>query len=256
MTNKFYKVLGICLLIVIFPVMVVSTTLSLNGTAGNNSNTPVNPDVKPDASYSVTTDFGEPTTLSYDETEKVWEINTVPTRDYYTFWGIKISVDGADKEFKMKTDKTIRVDNEEEGEKLYNAIVVDKNAISCVWSCDYDFCIKFGTAWREFVNPYYKDGGFIFYDMEAIEEVGLLEQIGYFDLDEGDQIKTNIVVKVYTDTTVDNNVITLGTTYQEVDLEWNPQTAGDITFKNLLDTLAGKGANITPNGFNLGIELV
>ena len=251
MTNKFYKVLGICLLIVIFPVMVVSTAVVLKDSDNGNAETKI------EASYSVKNDYGDATTLNYDKTAEVWKINNVPERAYYNFYGIKVSVDGADKEFKMNDDKTIKVANKEEKDKLFNAIVKDKKKVSCVWSCVYDFCVKFGTTWRSFVNPDHKDGGFIFYELESIENTGLLEQIGYLDLEAEDQNKDDIVVKVYTDTTIETgNVINLGTTSTTVDLEWNPQTDGDITFLELLNLLASKGVNITPNGYNLGIELI
>ena len=230
MTNKFYKVLGICLLIVLLPVMIVTSVVALT----------VN-------TYAVSTEFGEGTSIVYNAQKDEWTLSKVPQRKYYTFAAIEMEIEGTTERFLFDEDTNAIVVPEDKKDAFKNAITVQKTEISACWNCDYDIHIYFGNDWQEYIKEEYRGHGkdIEFNNPKSLESIKLFDTIGY-DVTTG--TKTSLVVKV------SNNK---GETWSTdgIDLGYNPSTSGDITISQILDILSNKKVDITPSDYVLGIML-
>ena len=220
MSKKFIKVLGISLIIILLPVLIVSTAIALDRS-------------KP--TYSVETKYGAETKIVYDESSETWSFNTLPTRAFYTFKGV--SVEGLDGVFEVNSKNQIVVAKEQKA--AFKDAVAAKKKIESVWTCLYsDIVIETGTNWED------RGPGFhwsiTMWDeedensMEAIEEVKLFDLIDYDYTEypltqmqiktlaaEGDYIPTAFTISYDTSVNGDMSVATLLTKIQEKNVPLN-----------------------------------
>ena len=221
MTNKFYKALGICLLIVMLPIMIVSSVVALT----------VN-------KYEVKSEYGESTVLVYNAQNDSWTINNVPQRKYYQFEGIELEINGEVEKFLYDTESKTIVISDNKKADFKKAVSEQKAQISVAWSCDYDIRLYFGSEWFDYIIEEYRVVGapVCFVNPTSLETFKLFDTIGY---DTTSGAKNALVVKVSTNK---------GATWSEngIDLGFNPTASGDITLRQVIDILESKKVNITP----------
>ena len=254
MTNKFYKVLGICLLAIMVPVMVATTIVALtvkkNGDRNTVDPTP-NPTPDTTTSYSVTTDYGtKASKISFDETSGKWTINEIPTRNYYTFSGLKVQVNGVNEYFEVNDDKEIVLTDANKA-AFGKAVVEDGATVYATWDFNYtNIRVVISTNWIGYLN----EGGSQSYvlnlnELQEIESIGLLTRAGY-DFEE--EAITDLKLKISNeDFEINDADATDWSTFTEYNIGYNVVESGDIKLDKVLDKLAESGASLDANSNGL-----
>ncbi len=223
MSKKFLKVLGICILIIMLPVLITVSAVCLVEDLGPTT-------------YTVYSNHAENVELKNEE--GTWKISAVPTRSYYTFTGIEV-----------KGNKYSVVDGvvvlAEDQKEAFEADVEANNPITGVWVCDYSYINVSIWGGENFVGPDFGRGyndTDLFgegYDFDLInndiETYGIFEELAYSKLG----IVSIDTFSVYVDLNDDN----VPDTEEELVLSFEAEdkTAnGDITVRTLLDKLAEK----------------
>lgn len=161
MSKKFIKVLGISLLIILLPVLIVTSAIALDRVILESS---------------VISKYGTESKITYDEGKKTWTFSSLPTRDFYILKGI--TVDGIDGVFEINASKEVVVD--EDKQVAFKQAIEAKKQVETVWTCVYsDIIIETGSNWEnrawEFYDSVTTYGGSI----NAIEEIQLFDLLEY-----------------------------------------------------------------------------
>ena len=217
MSKKFIRVLGIGLIIVLLPVLIVSTAIALDRS-------------KP--TYSVETKYGAETKIVYDESSEIWSFDTLPTRAFYSFKGV--TVEGLNGVFEVNEKKQIVVGNEQK--EAFKEAIAAKKKIESVWACVYsDIYIGTGSDWNA------KDGAgwdidentsitFLGGSIDAIEEIMLFDLVDY---NYAEYPLTQIKIKTLT---AEGNWI-----INPITISYDTSISGDMSISTLLSKIVEKG---------------
>lgn len=240
MSNKFLKILGICVLIVMLPVLIAVSAVCLTEDNGNNNNgggdTPTpTPTPTPVASYTVYSN-GYADNVKISEKDGKWTLETVPTRSYYALKGLNVKGN-------TYTLNAGVVEFAEGQETTFEADVAENNPITTVWTCDFT-CIALSTygylaqddvCLQDYVE---KDTTLL-----AIEDILVFNTLGY-------QFETKGAIETV-NATLDTNAngeIDDDDTYYELTFTAEDKTeGGDVKLNVLLNKLVTAGATLTAN---------
>ena len=227
MSNKFLKILGICVLIVLLPVFIAVTAVCLveDTNEMNDAKLPT---------YSVNCgDYAE--SVKIKEKDGKWIFVSMPVRTGYELTNIK--VDG--KTYAIKDGAVVLT---AETEEAFETAVTGEKAITGVWTCDYN-SLWVGIAGT--LEDYCLTPGNGFFDIEstnlALENVNVLTALGYQRF--STYPITSLTVRIDSDgdglvEDQDNAVYTI--TFNEGD----KTDGGDFTLSTLIEKLEEKGATI------------
>ena len=241
MSKKFLKILGICLLIIILPVLITVSAVCLteDGKGGVN-----------DGSYTVHSVYADDVKVSMKD-EK-WTLEKVPTRKYYTFAGI--SVNG--KTYKV-TNGVVELTKEEK--TTFEKDVKAGKPITSEWDCVYS-CLNiaaFGGKLENSLNAInianyntteeaLGEGHDFLFESKDLEVFGFLTEIEYQNIQTQPVSEFEVYVDVDGDGTIEQTEI-YNLTFGNKD----KTKAGDITIRTILDKLDEKGVTVpkTTNGY-------
>ncbi len=264
MSEKFLKILGICVLIVMLPVLIAVSAVCLvedtaqgnnnggtnapsgnngggtntpsgnGGGTGNGGNTPGGTDTpsqEDPVSYTVYSDYAEDVTMT--EVDGKWTLAKVPTRNYYTFTGVRVNGKGY-----SVSEGIVSLTSEQE---IAFEADIEKNPISSVWECNFEYIglvAEYALAdVCDFDNPEVNAS------LEALEEIGILDKLEYQSLG------TTKIAELYVSVDLDlSGVITAGETFTVVFAEEDYTEGGDITVATLLNKLATHEVTVPADG--------
>lgn len=225
MTNKFLKTFGICVMVILLPVLIVVSAVCLREDINQNNN-----------SYTVYSKYADETKLEYKEGDNSWVFISTPVRKYYSFVGVE--VDGV--QYSV-VDKKVQLTDDAQKDTFKKAVIEDKREITVVWECDYSVIyLENATSSRADFN---NRTGIV--NTTAIETQGIFTCLDYVyinDTENGQSTKdmTEIMININGEAT--DTIITI----TEKDLT-NVNGNSDITIKTLLDKLGEQGITLNKN---------
>lgn len=225
MTNKFLKTFGICVMVILLPVLIVVSAVCLREDINQNNN-----------SYTVYSEYADETKLEYKEGDNSWVFISIPVRKYYEFVGVK--VDGV--EYAV-VDKKVQLADDSQKDTFKKAVVEDKKPINAVWECEYSkIYLQNGYSDLDMFDHTGKQT----VDLNAypIEKQGLFTWFGYAhfnDTDNGYSTSEMESIEIVINGNTTNTVIA----FTVNDLS-NINGNLDITIKTILDKLEEQGITL------------
>ena len=228
MSNKFLKILGICVLIVLMPVLITVTAVCLVEDTNENSEANV-------PTYVVKCgDYAEDVKIKENKEGK-WVFVSMPVRTGYELSSIK--VDG--KTYEIKEGAIVLT---EETEEVFEKAVTGEKAITAEkWTCDYDsvYVSVAGTLEDYCANS---ENGYFEMKNTILENINIFTCLGY------QKFATYPIstLNVRYDTDGDGDITNADTGKYEITFSKADKTeGGDITLSTLIAKLEEKGVEIS-----------
>lgn len=231
MSKRFLKILGICILIIMLPVLIAVSAVCLVEDLGPTT-------------YTVYSVHAE--NVELENKEGTWIISAVPTRSYYTFTGIQVN--GV--QYSVVDGKVVLAEDQKE---TFKADVEANNPITGVWACDYSYINVsiWGGSIADNTEKGYNDTGLFGegHDFDLvhndIETFGIFSELVYSKLGTVSIDTFSVYVDLNDDNVPDAN--------EEIVLSFDAEDkteGGDITVRTLLDKLAEKETTLPKTSNN------
>ncbi len=227
MSNKFLKILGICVLIVLLPVLITVTAVCLVEDTNENSDANV-------PTYVVKCgDYAEDVKIKENKEGK-WVFVSMPVRTGYELSSIK--VDG--KTYAIKDGEVVLTEKTEEA--FETAVTGEKEIKAEAWTCDYnsiwvgvagtldDYCVDSENGYFEMTNT-------------ILENINIFTCLGYQKFATYPITSLNVRIDSDGDGDVDDSD---NATYKITFSKADKTEGGDITLSTLIAKLEGEGATI------------
>lgn len=228
MSNKFLKILGVCVLIVLLPVLITVTAVCLVEDTNeiNDAN-----------AIRYTVDCGDyAEDVKIKEKDGKWTFETMPKRAGYTLTDVKL--DG--KIYDVQDGVIVLT---EETEVVFETAAEAEKEISAVWTCNFN-SIWVGLAGSLAENDVCINQGNGYFDttISFLENINVFTSVGY-QLFDTNPI-TSLTVRL--DSTGDGLVEDEdNATYTITFVEGDKTEGGDITLSTIIAKLEAQNATIT-----------
>jgi len=239
MSNKFLKILGICVLIVMLPVLIAVSAVCLTEDNANNNGgdtpAPTTPEV---ASYTVYSDYAE--NVQIEEKEGKWTLEKIPARNYYSLSGLKVNGN-------VYTLNAGVVEFAEGQEATFEKDVAENNPISTVWTCTFKSIGVVTAGVLAYDDVCTKDSFQKETNTVALEEIYVFGTLGYQFEQHGE------ITSVYAtiDTNGNGTVDPTGDTTYEITFTAEDKVDQDVRLSTIYNKMVEQGATLTAgqNGY-------
>ena len=224
MSNKFLKILGICVLIVLVPVLITVAAVCLVEDTNeiNDANA---------TTYVVKCDYAEDVKIK--EKDGKWVFVSMPTRAGYDLTNVK--VDG-----QTYTIKDGAIDLKDDQKEAFAAAVTGEKAIHGVWTCEFD-SIWVGVAGSLADIDVCINQGDGYFEMNTVvlENINVFTTLGYQKFDEDPITSLKVRIDSTGDgvlTDEDNAIYTISF------VEGDKTEGGDVTLSKIIEKLEAQNA--------------